>query len=297
MTFEQLRIFVSVAACLHVTRAAKELGLTQSAVSASISALEARHGTRLFDRVGRRIELSEVGRIFLPEAKAILARVEGAHLLLDDLSGETRGRLRLHASQTVASYWLPERMLAMHEHHPSVTLELTVGNTAQVAAAVLEGGADLGFVEGEVTQQDLLRQVVARDGLVMVAAPDHPVIAYSHVPPEAYVEFDWILREHGSGTRSEFETHLRKSGISPESLSVVLELPSNEAVLNAVSSGRVVSVLSERAAGGAAAAGRVSMIRIDCHDRPFAVLSHPQRYRTRAVTAMLELIDKTRGNF
>lgn len=292
MTFEQLRVFVAVAERLHVTRAAAALQLTQSAVSASLAALETQHGVKLFDRVGRRIELTEAGATFLPEARALLARLETAELLLEDLARETRGRLRIHASQTVASYWLPPRLVALHEAHPGIELQLTVGNTAQVAEAVVQGAADLGFVEGEVSHDQLQQRVVARDELVLVVASGHPWAARSAVPPSDYPRQTWILREPGSGTRSVFEAHLGRAGLTLAELAVGLELPSNEAVLAAVAAGDGVSVLSRRAVESAAAAGWVRALPIEGAERPFAVLTHPARHRTRALAAMLTLLSE-----
>ncbi|MBN9270304.1 MAG: LysR family transcriptional regulator, partial [Mesorhizobium sp.] len=95
MTLEQLRIFVAVAEQEHLTRAARDLSLTQSATSAAIAALEARHATRFFNRVGRRIELNETGRLFLAEARAVLARAASAEAVLADLAGLKRGSLHL----------------------------------------------------------------------------------------------------------------------------------------------------------------------------------------------------------
>lgn len=292
MTFEQLRIFLAVAERQHVTRAAAALNLTQSAVSASVSALERQHGVRLFDRVGRRIALTPEGAAFVPEARAILHRVETAELVLDDLGGEPRGRLRIHASQTVASYWLPPRLVALHDAYPRIAPELTMSNTAQVARAVAEGAADLGLVEGEVAQGELQRRVVARDELVMVLPRDHLLAGGTEARPEDYTAQRWILREPGSGTRSEFEGHLAAAGLSPESLDVALELPSNEAVIAAVAAGGCVSVLSRRAAESASAGGRVAMLAIPGAERPFAVLTHPDRHRTRALQTMLDLLGK-----
>jgi DNA-binding transcriptional LysR family regulator len=99
MTLDQLRVFVAVAEREHVTRAAEALNLAQSAASASIAALEARHGTKLFHRVGRRIELTEAGAIFLVEARAVLARAETAELILLELGGLRRGTLVVQASR------------------------------------------------------------------------------------------------------------------------------------------------------------------------------------------------------
>ena len=146
MTLEQLRIFVAVAEREHVTRAAEALNLTQSAVSAAVTALEARHGVALFDRVGRGVVLNPAGAVFLEEARAVLARAALAESALADLSGLAHGRLSIHASQTIASYWLPSRLAAFHAAHPGIDLAIAIGNTAQVARAVAEGETELGLV-------------------------------------------------------------------------------------------------------------------------------------------------------
>ncbi len=168
MTLEQLRIFVAVAERQHVTRAAEALNLAQSAASAAIAALETRHGTRLFHRVGRGIELTEAGRIFLDEAKAVLARAEAAELTLAELGGLKRGTLAVQASQTIASYWLPRHLVAFRRAFPEIEIRLGVGNTAEAAMAVREGAAELGFVEGAVDDPALSSVTVARDQLELV---------------------------------------------------------------------------------------------------------------------------------
>ena len=135
MTLEQLRVFVCVAECEHMTRAAQTLNLTQSATSAAIAALEERHGVKLFDRIGRRIALTGAGRAFLGEARAVLARAATAEQTLADLAGLKTGELVLAASQTVGSYWLPppHRRLSRRAI-PASTIKLRIGNTDAVAA-------------------------------------------------------------------------------------------------------------------------------------------------------------------
>jgi DNA-binding transcriptional LysR family regulator len=174
MTLEQLRIFVAVAEREHVTQGARDLNLTQSATSAAITTLEARYATKLFDRVGRRIALTEAGRLFLVEAKGVLARAAAAETILADLAGLKRGSLALAASQTVANYWLPRIIHCYQSRYPGITLKLSIGNTKTVSASVHEGTADLGFVEGEVDEPALSINPVAEDELVLVVSPDHP---------------------------------------------------------------------------------------------------------------------------
>jgi len=134
MTLEQLRIFVAVAEKQHVTRAASELNLTQSATSAAIAALEARYGIKLFDRIGRGVVLTQTGRDFLIEARAVLARARAAAQLLTDLAGLKRGSLTIAASQTVANYWLPGRLQAFHAAYPGIDLKIPCSPSARPTA-------------------------------------------------------------------------------------------------------------------------------------------------------------------
>jgi DNA-binding transcriptional LysR family regulator len=290
MTLEQLRIFLAVATHQHVTRAAETLHLTQSAVSAAISALETRHDVRLFDRVGRRIELTDTGRLLVPQAEAVLAAAETATLMLADVADTTTGRVRIHSSQTVASYWLPERLVRFHERHPGVAIELTVANTTQAALAVMEGKADLGVVESSVARPHLTTNVVATDQLVVVVAPGHPFATAQELPVARLKESDWILREHGSGTRAEFEDWLEGKGGALDDLTVTLDLPSNEAVLAAIMAGGSATVLSERAAMAASAAGLVTMLPLEGAERQFFVIRHSDRHRTRATLELERLL-------
>lgn len=290
MTLEQLRIFVAVAERLHMTRAAEALHLTQSAVSAAVSALEMRHGARLFDRVGRGLALNAAGTAFLPEARAVLARAEAAERLLDELAGLKRGSVRLFASQTIAAYWLPPRMAAFAQSHPGVELHLSIGNTHRVVEAVLAGEAELGLIEGAEDAPRLERTRIGADRLIVVAAPDHPLAGREAALTAADLKaLDWALREPGSGTRSEFEAALPR-GIAAFDLKTALVLPSNEAILTAVAAGGgagggLVTAISELAARPLIEAGRLVRLPLDMPERPFYRLRHRERGASRAAEA------------
>ncbi len=291
MTLDQLRIFVAVAERQHVTRAAEALDLAQSAASAAIAALERRHGARLFHRVGRGIELTEAGALFLTEARAVLARAEAAELVLSELGGLKRGRLLVQASQTIAGYWLPRHLVAFRRTHPGVAIALGVGNTAQVAAAVHEGAAELGFVEGTVEDPALESRVVARDQLVIVVGPEHDwARSGGAVRPDQLAGSDWVLREPGSGTRSVFEAALTGFGLPPSSLRVVLELPSNESVRAAVEAGMGATAISASAAAPSLEAGLLHAVGLRLPERAFRVLRHRQRHHSRAADALLAVL-------
>lgn len=290
MTLEQLRIFVAVAEREHVTRAAQALHLSQSAASAAVAAIEGQHGIKLFHRVGRGIELTEAGRIFRVEALAVLARAAVAEAVLADLSGLRRGTLRVQASQTIASQWLPRHLVAFRQRFPAITVALAIGNTTEVATAVNVGTAELGFVEGQVDDPSLAITDVARDELVLVTAPHHTLAGRTRVGIGDLAAAGWVLREAGSGTRSAFEAILGEVGLQPSALRVVLELPSNEAVRAAVEAGAGASVLSHSVVAAALRAGSLVAIEFALPSRAFHVLRHKERYHSRAGDALLTLI-------
>ena len=290
MTLEQLRIFVAVAQREHVTRGARDLNLTQSATSAAIAALESRYATMLFDRVGRRIVLTDAGRLFLAEAKAVLARAAAAEKVLTDLAGLARGSLALSASQTVANYWLPGVIHRYRSRYPGIAVELAIGNTTGVAVQVHEGAADLGFIEGEISDPLLSIAPVAEDELVLVAPAAH---SWARRTPRSRSELKagpWVVRERGSGTRSAFEAALPSLGLAADELNIAIELPSNEAVRMAIEAGAGVAVMSKLVVASSIKAGNLVSIDLSLPTRRFFVLQHRERYVTRAAQAFLDLI-------
>lgn len=288
MTLEQLRIFVAVAEREHLTQGSRALNLTQSAVSSAIATLETRYATKLFDRIGRRIVLTEAGRLFLTEARAVLARAAAAEAVLSDLSGLARGSLALMASQTVANYWLPPLIQRFRREHPGIAVSLAIGNTETVSAAIHDGAADLGFIEGEIDDPALAMTEVAEDELVIVVPPGH---AWTRQPPSS-VELKqgaWVLREPGSGTRAMFEAALPGLGLAADDLAVALELPSNEAICAAVAAGAGATAISRLVAANAIAAGRLATVALPLPKRRFLALRHKERYLARAAAAFLAL--------
>lgn len=293
MTLEQLRIFVAVAEREHLTQGARALNLTQSAVSSAIATLEARYATKLFDRIGRRIALTDAGRLFLTEARAVLTRAAAAEAVLSDLSGLARGSLALMASQTVANYWLPPLIQRFRREHPGITVSLAIGNTETVSAAIQNGDADLGFIEGEIDDPALAMTAVAEDELVIIVAAGHP---WAQTPPSPaeLKQGAWVLREPGSGTRAMFEAALPGLGLVATDLAVALELPSNEAICAAVAAGAGTTAISRLVAANAIAAGRLVTVALPLPKRRFLALRHKERYLAKAAAAFLALAENNK---
>src|SRR5258705_6305747 len=290
MTLEQLLAFVAGAERQHGTRASEVLNLAHSAVSSAIAVLEARHEVKLFNRVGRGIELTQAGMLFLAEARAVLARAESAELVLSELGGLERGTLVVQASQTIASFWLPRHLVAFRRAYPRIDIRLSIGNTAQVAAAIHAGTAELGFVEGEVMDPVLVSRPVARDQILVVVGPEHPWTGRERMTPGELADTEWVLREQGSRTRSAFEQALIGFGIAPNSLRVALELPSNEAVRSAVEAGMGATAISASVAAPSMDHVLLYQVALQIPDRLFHVLHHGDRQHSKVAERLLQMI-------
>ena len=290
MTLEQLRIFVAVAELEHMTRAAQSLNLTQSATSSAIAALETRYAVKLFNRIGRRIELTDAGRLFVLEARAVLARASAAETVLADFADLSKGSLALAASQTVGNYWLPPLIHRYQTQYPGIRLSLAIGNTEQVAAWVIEGSADLGLIEGDIDEPALAVQPVADDELLLVVGAAHPWAKKRTVAPRDLKTIRWVLREHGSGTRAVFESALAKFGVAAGDLDVALELPSNEAVRSAVAAGAGATVISKLVVTALLKTRALVALDLPLEKRRFSILRHKERYQTQAVREFYRLV-------
>ena len=287
MTLDQLRVFVEVAERGHVTRAAETLHISQSAASAAVAALEEHYQIKLFDRVGRGIQLSETGRIFLREARAVLERASMAQSVLQDLAGSPAGPIALAASQTIATYWLPRRLAAFHLANPCVRLNVTIRNTHEVESAVADGEVSIGLVEGPTQHPAVTRIRLDHDQMVLVVAADRASAAVDQGGVVNLRALNWVIREPGSGTRRALEDLAMREGLSLEDLNIFLELPGNEAVRAAVEAGAGATIISRHVVASAIEAGRLRQIPIDLPQREYALLRHRDRHATLAQKALV----------
>lgn len=287
MTLDQLRVFVAVAERGHVTRAARDLGISQSAASAAILALESRYRTKLFDRVGRGIQPTETGRLFLREARAVLDRAGMARSVLQDLAGHGTGSVAIAASQTIATYWLPRRLAAFHAANPGVRLNVVIRNTREVESAVVEGEVNIGLVEGPTQHPALIRQQIDQDSLVLVIASDRPPPPVDTAGRLDLRAITWVIREAGSGTRRGLEDLAFREGLTLDDLNVFLELPSNEAVREAIEAGAGATIISRHVVASAIAAGKLTEIPVALPQREYALLRHRDRHATPGQKALV----------
>jgi len=292
LTLRQLAIFVAVADSGSTTAAGAQIALSQSATSAALNELEAMLGTRLFDRVGKRLALNDRGRALLPQARAVLDATRtverqfgvGAHA-----AQHAPAHLRLAASTTIGNYLLPERIARYRAQHPQATIDLVIGNTQAVAEAVARFEVDLGFVEGPCAVAGLHVEAWQDDTLVIVCAPDHP-LAQTPEPCtlDALKRATWLLREPGSGTRAVTEQALL---LHLNHLASVIQLGSTEAIKQAAACGLGLSCLSLCAVQDLLALGRLQILATPLAPltRQFTVLRHHAKPWSDAMRALLAL--------
>ena len=298
MTLDQLQIFIAVAEREHVTRAADALGLAPPSVSAAVASLEREFGAKLFHRVGRGIAVTEGGKLLLDEARDLVNRAEAVKLAMREFTGLARGRLAIRASQTIASHFLPTRLVDFHQAHPGVALVVSIGNSTEVVKAIIRGDIELGFVEGpeeEFGDPRLAVEMIVRDDLVMVASAHHPWATRKRLTVDDLTAGKWVLREDGTGTRAAFVKALGTLGVRYENLNIAIELPSNEAVLSAVLAGAGATILSVRVCADAVNVGALKRLPVTIPPRPFCAVQHADRYRSRAVSALLEILRRHSG--
>lgn len=182
MDTQSLRAFLAVTESGSFSLAAEKLHLTQPAVSKRIAALEAQLDCRLFDRIGRKVSLTEAGRALLPSARRILQDVGDAMRAIHELHGQVAGPLSLGISHHIGLHRLPPVLKAFTQHYPAVTLDIAFLDSEQAYAQVLQGQRDLGVITLAPDNQPPLEQFcVWRDDLVVTVSPSHPLAAKNPV--------------------------------------------------------------------------------------------------------------------
>ena len=283
-TLRQLEVFLATAHHENISRAASDLAMSQSAASGSLRELEQQFDVQLFDRLGKRLRLSELGRQLRPAAEELLAR---ARALEQSLSGdEVSGRLQVGATLTIGNYLAVPMIAAFRARHSAADVALSVANTATIADRVARYELDIGLVEGELSHPDLSCEPWQADELTVFAAPGHPLARKRLLNDDDLLTLDWIVREPGSGTRQTFDRAMY--GIL-SALRVVLELQHPEAIKRAVEAGLGVGCLSRISLQEAFVRGSLVPLNVPARDfkRQLHIVLHRQKFHTAALREWL----------
>lgn len=285
VTLRHYAVFVAVCDRMNMTAAAEKLFMSQSAVSQTIAELEAHYGVRLFERLSRKLYLTQPGEKLLGYARHIIRMNTEAEAEMRSL--QRTGAIRIGASVTIGACLLPGLVAAFREKYPGPAIEVTEDNTEAIQRMIVDDRLDLGLVEGEVTLRDVVTRALADDELVLICADTHPFAARRSVKPEALAGESFVLREVGSGTRRTFEGAMAAAGVAWRT---AWTCTNADAIKAAVAAGLGVSVISRRAVERELADGSLAAVEIEGlrFMRTFKLAYHKNKYLTDVMRAFID---------
>jgi DNA-binding transcriptional LysR family regulator len=290
MDIRQLEVFCQVIKSGSFSRAAKALGLSQPTASEHIKILEDELGTRLFDRLGRRVQPTRAGLLLQTHAQRILQEREKAKAAVEEFLGIVRGQLSLGASTIPGGFLLPRLLGGFKTRYPDTTVNIRVLDSGRVAGGVLEGEFQIGFTGARHPGGQLIYRPFARDELLLAVPPDHPLAAKRRIRAEELGGVKLIVREEGSGTRSVAEGRLRELGfeMKPDQVAAVLGNP--QAVRTALKAGVGVAIVSRFAVEEDLAGGGLREVEIQGFEcaREFFSVVHKARALSPLARSFLE---------
>ena len=244
MTLHQLRVFLTVNRRLSYSRAAEDLHLSQPGVSIQIRELEHAIGAPLFERAGRKISLTEAGSALLPYAERMHQCRDDAKLVMEELQGLKRGRIKLAAVSTAGAYVLPQILGSFRKAHPGITVTLEVINREMLRQRLAQNEVDLVLMGRPPDGVPHVAEAFLTEELVVIAAPSHSLAKIRRIPVKRLAQEAFIQREEGSGTRLAAEEIFRRQKMKIQG---GFELGDNSAVKEAVAAGLGIAVLHRRA--------------------------------------------------
>ena len=259
-TLRQLRVFAAAARHQSFGKAAEELHLTPPAVSMQIRDLEEQVGLPLFDRSGRQVALTVTGEYLLVYVRKVLATLKDAEDAIARFRGLETGRVSIGMVST-AKYFVPRLLAQFRQEHPAIEVKLAVGgNREQLVALLRANEVDLAIMGRPPRELATRAEPFAVHPHSVVAAPDHPLMRIGHAPASLLNNYEFIIRETGSGTRAAMEKFFADHRLQPR---VAMEMTSNETIKQAVMAGMGVSFLSLHTIGLERRAGLLAVPDIE----------------------------------
>ncbi len=281
-----LRTFLAAEKHLNYTRAAEELFLSQPAVSRQIRQLEQDLGLRLFEQIGKSLNLTDAGRTLADEAGKLLGNLERvAEVVRSHLSAQS-GRLRIGASTTPGLYLLPPALGRFHATYPDVELHYTIENSLCIEQKILRNELDLGFLGAHPSHDELVAEKLLDDEIVCFANASHRLAKRRRIDATSLAGETWIIRGKGSATRQRFESWLAKAGGTLES---IIELQGPEAVKALVAAGVGISFMSIHGLKPEIHRGQFKKLLVTGLQlgRPICLVRHAEKHSSPATEAFL----------
>ena len=292
-TLDQLRILKAIANEGSFKKAADSLYVTQPAVSLQIQNLEKQLDITIFDRGGRKAQLTEAGKLLINYCERILNQCQEACKAIEDLNNLQGGSLIVGASQTTGTYLMPRMIGLFRQKYPLVAVQLQIHSTRRTGWGVANGHIDLGIIGGQLPPElnEILEIIpYANDELALVLPIKHPLAKSKELTKEDLYRLSFLTLDNQSTTRKVVDQLLTSSGLNIQRLQIEMELNSFEAIKNAVQSGLgaaflpVVSIEKELAAG---TLHKPIIADLEVK-RELKLITNPGRYSSRAADAFRE---------
>lgn len=290
MTRRHLKVFVAVCELNSISKAAEKLHIAQPAVSCAIKELEGYYGTKLFDRISKRLYLTEAGKKFLGYATHIVSMFDEMESNMRDL--DKPGKLHIGSSITIGTSFMPVYVRNFKELYPQTEVCVTIDSSDIIEKKILQNELDFALIEGIVHLESIICEAYMDDELVIICSPVHPFSKSETVTVEQLILEPFLLREKGSGTRELFDNVLASLG---HSVIPTWESTSILALINAVINGHGISVLPYMLVKDMLDEGKISTIQIEGlkFNRKFNIIYHKNKFLTASAKAFIDMCKKT----
>jgi DNA-binding transcriptional LysR family regulator len=289
VNLDQLRVFQAVAQVRSFTRAADTVHLTQPGVSKHIKQMEEYFGAPLFDRLGKKVALTQAGEVLFAATQEIMASITAAEQRIEELKGLRGGKLVLGASFPIGIYVLPRILAAFRKQYPAVEVKLDISLSERIVAKILANKLDLGLVSHEAHDPRLFAREFMTDELIAIAPSDHRWANKKRIKPSELLGETFIVAARGAGTRAVVEERLQEKGIV---LKNVVDFGNTEGVKRAIEAGLGVSIQATSVVQREISTGSLTGVSLAGMDTKLAYfyLRRKDKHLTNAANAFLVLL-------
>ncbi len=289
MLEQALEVFVKVVENKNFSRAAEELHMTQPAVSQYIQGLEGQMGVKLLERTNKYVRLNYAGEIVYAHAKEILSLIAKMKRLVDDITNQASGEIKIGASYTIGEYFLPSIIAAMKKRYPLINPKITIENSKEISELVAENHLDIGLIESKYHRKGLIISPFATDTLHVFISPNHPLAKKENITLEDLQEVTWIVREEGSGTREAVDKLFQSLKIEKVKM---MEFGSTQIIKESVEAGLGVAFLSQWTVRKELTLQTLTVLPLDHTPfyRTFSFVKKQSSFETKAVSVFTELL-------
>ena len=287
MNFRKLKIFYETAVELNMTKVAKKLYISQPSISQAIHEIEDEFGVKLFDRIGKKLFLTEEGEVYLSYARRILNLYEEGLKTINDMSKNQKGKIKIGASTTIGIYILPDIIKGFLQKYEGIEISLSVNNSEEIEKMILENEIDFAYIEGRSSYDEIIKDEIWEDELIFISSSQHKWNKKEDLEKGDIIHEKFIMREVGSGTREIVEGFLENNNID---YSIFMELGNTEAIKKSVEANLGVSCLSKRSVIEKIESGNLSGFRIRDKKiiRMLSLIYHKDKFLSNNIKSFIE---------